>query len=229
MSAFAAVVFDLFGTLVPKWSRVLALENNARMAGDLGVSVEDFQRAWDTTFEDRETGRLSGVEDALRHLAAVLDIAVDESRIALAASRRLELHRQRVQPRDGVDATLAGLVESGLQIGLLSNISAPGASVFRELELGRHFKSLIFSCEEGMVKPDPAIYALSVAQLGIPPERCLFVGDGGSRELTAARKAGMTSVLIRVDSEIEEEGWLEDAAEWQGPTIAKIPQVLDLV
>jgi putative hydrolase of the HAD superfamily len=229
MPDFDAVVFDLFGTLVPKWSRVLALENNARMAGDLGVPVENFQRTWDTTFQDRETGRLPGVEDALRHVAAVLDIAVDESRIALAASRRLELHHERVQPRDGVDATLAELVERGLRVGLLSNISAPGASVFRELAIRRHFTSLIFSCEEGMVKPDPAIYARSVAQLGTPPERCLFVGDGGSCELTAARKAGMTSVLIRVDSEIEEEGWPEDAAEWQGPTIARIPQVLDLV
>ena len=39
MSTIRAVVFDLFGTLVPKWSAKLALARNASIADDLGVSV----------------------------------------------------------------------------------------------------------------------------------------------------------------------------------------------
>ena len=40
-----------------------------------------------------------------------------------------------------------------------------------------------------------------------------------------ARSAGMTAVLIRVDSEIEQEGWLADAKEWTGLTITRISEV----
>ena len=83
--------------------------------------------------------------------------------------------------------------------------------------------------DEGIEKPAPAIYALSVEQLGVAPERCLFLGDGGNRELTGARKAGMVAAWIRVDAEIREEGWFEDAAEWDGDTITTIAGVLDLL
>ena len=111
---------------------------------------------------------------------------------------------------------------------MLSNISAPGPEVFRSLAISRLFQSLIFSNEVGIEKPEPAIYAKSLAEIGLPAESCLFIGDGGSRELTGAGRAGMNAVLIRVDSEIEEEGWLDDAAEWKGPTISSIDEVLGL-
>jgi putative hydrolase of the HAD superfamily len=44
------------------------------------------------------------------------------------------------------------------------------------------------------MKPDPAIYRLCTDALGVTPEECLFVGDGGSHELEAARSLGMTAL-----------------------------------
>jgi len=54
----------------------------------------------------------------------------------------------------------------------------------------------VFSCEVGLAKPDPAIYHLAAARLGVEPAECLFVGDGGSDELSGAGAAAMTPVLL---------------------------------
>ncbi len=228
-SAIRAVVFDLFGTLVPKWSSELAAARNASIADDLGVSAKDFEVAWQTTFSHRECGRLASVPDAIRSMLPQLGIEAGEEQLQAAAERSLLLHRSRIVPRVDVEPTLVALRARGLCLGLLSNISAPGPDVFRALPIAGQFRSLIFSNEVGVEKPEPTIYAKSTTELGVPAESCLFVGDGGSRELTGANRAGMKAVLIRVDSEIEEEGWFDDAAEWQGPTISSIQEVLALV
>ena len=54
--------------------------------------------------------------------------------------------------------------------------------------------SIVLSCETGLVKPDPEIFMLCSARLGVHPEDCLYVGDGGSDELRGASMVGMTPV-----------------------------------
>ena len=44
------------------------------------------------------------------------------------------------------------------------------------------------------MKPDPAIFRLSMDALGASPDECLYVGDGGSDELAAARALGMRAI-----------------------------------
>ena len=65
------------------------------------------------------------------------------------------------------------------------------------------FDSVVFSCNVGCVKPEPRIYEICMKELDVEPSQCLFVGDGGSRELEDARNLGITTVMItRVISEI---------------------------
>src|SRR5271166_4457520 len=45
----------------------------------------------------------------------------------------------------------------------------------------------------GLRKPDPSIYKLTAAKIGIPPEACVFVDDTKAN-LPAASKLGMKSV-----------------------------------
>ena len=47
------------------------------------------------------------------------------------------------------------------------------------------------SCELGMKKPDNAIFQKCMKDLEVLPEECLYIGDGGSFELEAARLLGM--------------------------------------
>lgn len=47
------------------------------------------------------------------------------------------------------------------------------------------------------LKPDPEGYRLAADRLGVPPERCLVIGDRDDIDGAAARRAGMDFRLIR--------------------------------
>jgi putative hydrolase of the HAD superfamily len=54
----------------------------------------------------------------------------------------------------------------------------------------------IYSVHTGTCKPDPTMYLAACAALRVEPRQCLYVGDGGSRELTGARALGMSAVHL---------------------------------
>ncbi len=52
------------------------------------------------------------------------------------------------------------------------------------------FDAVVYSCDERMRKPHVEIYVRTVARLGIPPERALFIDDM-PENIAAARAAGL--------------------------------------
>jgi putative hydrolase of the HAD superfamily len=80
------------------------------------------------------------------------------------------------------------------------------------------------------MKPDQRIFQLACTKLNLLPEECLFVGDGGSNELTAAKAFGMQSVLIRVPyDDVPAGSEVGEGEFWTGPRISSIPEVLGLL
>jgi FMN phosphatase YigB (HAD superfamily) len=49
----------------------------------------------------------------------------------------------------------------------------------------------------GISKPDPAIFTLALAHLGVPPRQALFVGDSLEQDVIPARAAGLRSRIGR--------------------------------
>jgi putative hydrolase of the HAD superfamily len=82
----------------------------------------------------------------------------------------------------------------GVRTGLISNSMGAGRydrSTFPEL-----FDGVVISGDEGMHKPEPAIYELGCERVGVPPADCVFVDD--LREnCEGAEAIGMTAVLHR--------------------------------
>ena len=117
-----------------------------------------------------------------------------------------EMHRQVVEKRIAIQADcfghlhpgilpmLSGLKAQGIRIGLITNCFSEEAKLIRESALFEYFDAPCLSWELGVRKPDPAIYRTCLRRLGIAPEECLYVGDGGSQELEAARALGMQAV-----------------------------------
>jgi putative hydrolase of the HAD superfamily len=88
-----------------------------------------------------------------------------------------------------------------LKIGVLSDCTDEipilwPASVYADL-----VDAAVFSCVLGVRKPDQRTYAAVLTDLHVPAERCVYVGDGGSSELSGARTAGLRPVLLRVVGE----------------------------
>jgi putative hydrolase of the HAD superfamily len=79
----------------------------------------------------------------------------------------------------------------GVRTGLISN--SWGAGRYEVERFPDLFDGWVISGEEGMRKPDPAIYALGAERIGLPPEDCIFVDDLPGN-LKPARAMGMTTV-----------------------------------
>ena len=60
------------------------------------------------------------------------------------------------------------------------------------------------------------------------PVNSQAVGDGGSDELAGAIRAGLRAVRLRVPGEDVEAAFRPGAAEWDGPVIGSLHEVLAL-
>jgi putative hydrolase of the HAD superfamily len=226
---YEGVVFDLFGTLVNIFTREQALEWYGRQAALLGCETEAFMEAWIASWEDRALGRLATTEACIRHVAGVLGIEPDEEAVAKLVRLRRDGTRIALRPRPDAVPTLRRLREAGLKVGLISDASISDVEVWRESALEAEVDVAVFSCLEGTKKPDPAIYRLACRRLGVEPERSLFVGDGGSRELSGADAVGMTAVMIRTAGDGPAAHRYDAEDDWPGPRIASLSETLALV
>lgn len=188
-----AVIFDMYETLVTQLQSPLYY--GTQIAQDLGLKPEEFLPDWRKTEADRATGKrtFEEVMEQLLHQHGIytpeIHSRVVTRRMAVQADCFAYLH-PRILPM------LQELKNRGIRIGLITNCFSEEAKLIRESELFPFFDAACLSWEEGVRKPDPAIYRICLEKLGIPAEHCLYAGDGGSRELEAAGALGMKAVQV---------------------------------
>jgi putative hydrolase of the HAD superfamily len=215
---YRAVIFDLWQTLVP-WSVEASDRFYEQMADAIGVERGRFREAW---VEGRASRELGPIADHLRGLFADLDTEGDLDQLI---SMRREWTRESLVPRPDALETLAELRRRGHRLGLITVCAEEVARVWEETALAGAFDETVFSCEVGISKPDPRIYEIACEGLGVEPDECLFVGDGANDELPGAERVGMTAVQLRVSGE----ALTREGERWQGASIERLTEVLDLV
>jgi putative hydrolase of the HAD superfamily len=189
-----AILFDLFHTLTKVESSWSQGPPTCEM---LGVSKE----AWNEQLMEKSRERLAGlVRDPvliIRKMAHSIDPAIPEEVIQKAVSNRIKRFYNALIniPQETLDV-LAALKSLDKKIGLISNADVAEIVGWKGSPAAPFFDSVVFSCEVGCVKPEPEIYNISMEELNVGPEQCLFVGDGGSRELEGAKNSGITTVMI---------------------------------
>jgi putative hydrolase of the HAD superfamily len=94
-------------------------------------------------------------------------------------------------------AWIPRIKQAGFRLGILSNMPAGVLSYMmpRFPWLGQ-FDHLTWSCEPGIVKPDPAIYLHTVKKLGVAPDRALFI-DNLEKNTAGAEAVGMHAALFQ--------------------------------
>jgi putative hydrolase of the HAD superfamily len=104
-----------------------------------------------------------------------------------------------ISPLPGMAAVTAWLLASDYHLYLLSN-ACLAVSHKRELvPYLERFHGVVFSADEKLVKPNPAIYRLLTERYGLWPEECLFIDDNEGN-VQAARKLGWQ--VYRFDGDI---------------------------
>jgi putative hydrolase of the HAD superfamily len=222
-----AVVFDYFGTLTPTLPRVASAVDQPEIAAILGVDREAVRDWWGTTYPDRSTGRTGTGFDTMRLLARTLGGDDSDGAVHAAQRLRLDTYAQMAQPRANAVEVLTALRAKGLRIGLLSDCSAELPELWADLPLADLVDEPVFSALVGERKPHRAMYTTVCERLGVEPTECLYVGDGGSNELTGATAFGMRAVLI-ADADWAT-GHRFDSDDWHGESVADLSEVLALL
>lgn len=224
-----AVIFDLFGTLAPNFSTHEHEQVLREMATRLGAPPEHFFHLWLDTFPQRDAGIFRTKGANLAHICRCLDLTVEEELVSGAADLFLALERRHLIPRDNAIETLSRVKGAGLKTGLISDCSHPLPEVWPGTPFAPLIDVPIFSCEVGVRKPDPRIYHLACSRLGISPQHCLYVGDGGSQELTGASRVGMHAVLLRAHEEDQDRSVRYDADVWRGSSVSNLSEIIHLL
>lgn len=227
MAQFRAVVFDLFGTLTPDMLERDRLALLREMSKILGADPEAFVGVWDA--DEANHGRLTGrvtmreeiarVTGALGHAAS--DVQVEEA----LAWRRRWLARYLDFSATTVE-TIKLLRHHGLGLGLISACTEEVPGLWADSKLAPSFEVTVFSCEAGVMKPEPEIYRLALEALEVAPAEALYIADGAFGELHGAEEAGMTAALIARPeaADVHRPGWRE----WSGERIGSLPEVMRL-
>ncbi|MBO4281166.1 MAG: HAD-IA family hydrolase [Lachnospiraceae bacterium] len=186
-----AVIFDMFETLVSLFQGRTYFSEN--IAEDLGIPLDEFRTAWHATETDRSTGLLT-MEEGIGKTLELLGRYSEESVQLIAGRRREALGDTFSNIPQATFDLLTELHARGIRIGLISNCFSDECEMIKASPVYPYFDAAKLSFEQGICKPDLAIYFRITAELGVEPEECLYVGDGGSRELYAAREAGMQAL-----------------------------------
>jgi putative hydrolase of the HAD superfamily len=161
-----AVVFDWGGVLIEDPAPGLV----ATTARHLGIPAASMASALDRYGADFQRGRLTEPEfwDRVCHTCSC----------ALPTLPSLWGHAFQAvyRPRPAMFALAIFLRQRGLKTGLLSNTEQAARAYFQTRGYDM-FDACIFSCDQGVIKPEPSIYARVLEGLRVAPEQAVFLDD----------------------------------------------------
>ena len=99
----------------------------------------------------------------------------------------------RAEPNEGAHELVAFLRERRLPVGIVTNNAMRHITVMLE-RIALSFETII-TRDVGIWKPDPRHVILGAEAIDVPPENCIFIGDG-KLDMLAAGKAGMTTIHL---------------------------------
>jgi len=184
-----AIFLDLFETLVTEYD--LQFSSRPSLPERLKCDETLFRKEYRARVQDLNRGRID-YPTMLREIAERVDARVDDTVLEQIYADRLATkggHLMRVE-RVLLDI-LEYLKQKGLRLGVISNTDASEVATWESCPLAPCLQSVSFSHIVGHVKPHPEIYYDACRQASVLPEHALFIGDGGSDELTGAARIGM--------------------------------------
>lgn len=186
-----AVIFDMYETLITLYESPLYF--GTQIASDADIEEEKFQEIWRAAETDRTIGKIT-LEKILEKILKAND-CYSEAKMNLIVNKRIRSREAAFEHlHKDIIPMLSALKQKGVLIGLISNCYSEEAMLIKQSVLYPYFDAVCLSFDEGLQKPDPAIFKRCLEMLNVQAEDCLYVGDGGSNELEAAETVGMKAV-----------------------------------
>jgi putative hydrolase of the HAD superfamily len=222
------ICLDAGGTLVwPNWERVrdaLGACDIAVEAASLAAADRRVRRAFDerqiiaATTDQSRSWSLSFFESVLTTAGVEL---TPEARRALA---HVEEYQRTMNIWEHVPGFVApALVElrrRGYKLVVVSNANGTVRQAFRRIGLFDLVDVIVDSAEEGFEKPDRRLFDIALGLARAQHSRSVHVGDIYHVDVTGARAAGLTPVLV------DEANLYADADCHRIQSIAELPALL---
>lgn len=94
------------------------------------------------------------------------------------------------------------LRKKGYKTGFLSNTEKGAVEYFLENNYDKFFDVAVYSCNEGIRKPDEKIYRITLERLGVNAKEAVFVDDR-EENIKGAEKIGMEGILFKNIDDID--------------------------
>ena len=117
-----------------------------------------------------------------------------------------------IVPAPDAKRTLDELERRGIPRGVLSNGWNP-LQVLKARRAGFNGR-VIASADLGVQKPNPRAFAALTEALGVPAERCYYIGDDPAADVVGAMSAGLQAV------------WLDNEGKTYPPGLPKAPRIV---
>ncbi|MBR6759632.1 MAG: HAD family phosphatase [Alistipes sp.] len=114
---------------------------------------------------------VSSLQKVAEDLAAYRNVEVKYAR---------EMIEQSIEWQSTIEPTaelIRDLKAAGYKLYVLSNMSHEFIAYLRQKEVYAYFDGEVVSCEEGVVKPDPAIYRTLIDRYSLDVEQTMFIDD----------------------------------------------------
>jgi putative hydrolase of the HAD superfamily len=207
-AVYDAVVFDLLYTLVHPGIYPGGVGRIGWLANLTGIDEVALRDRWRVFEQELESGAVgpgpSGRAPEIEWVASVcteLGHSCSEATLGLVQAQwDLTRRTALLSPHPAALPTIAAMRDRGLRVGVLSNTHAMEIRAWRESPLAMAVDAVAFSHVIRAMKPEPAAYDAILRQLGAAPDRSVFIGDGGSDELSGARDFGFALVVLAEES-----------------------------
>ena len=221
----SAVVFDFYGTLTPVSPSEAWASNAAKLAAVFGVTPSALVHELDETFPERISGALGDVRQTMQAIADRLGLRLSDEQLSEASRIRRSVQEAMFALRPEALGVIGALRERGMRIGLVSDCTSELPDAWQRLPLAALVDAPVFSCVERTRKPDPRLFHAVAQRLPADPAACVYIGDGGGRELTGASGIGMRAVLL-AGPDWHEHGDSRREADWAGPRVSSLVDLL---
>jgi putative hydrolase of the HAD superfamily len=200
----AVVLLDALGTLIElerPWPHLV----DELAARGVVVGEDDARRAMLAEMayyraHHDEASDFPGLRDLRRRCAAVIQGELHTA-LPLAHVQEALLAAVRFRAYPEVPRTLARLRAAGSRLAIVSNWDISLHDVLERTALRSLVDAVVISAEEGVAKPDPAIFRAALARLGADGGAGLHVGDSLEADVAGARAAGLDAVLVVRDGD----------------------------
>jgi epoxide hydrolase-like predicted phosphatase len=193
MEKIKSVIFDWGGVLIDDPRPGLL-----RYCSEVfDISLEDYTPVHDSFLDDFHKGKISE-ERFWQQIADKLGRSMPSPQ-----PQWYEAFRSAYVPRQQMFGLASSLHEKDYKTALLSNTELPAVGFFHQWSYDM-FDVLIFSCLEGVMKPERRIYEITLGRLDSKAAQAVFIDDRQDY-IRAAQDIGLNTILFENVEQVKNE------------------------